>query len=130
MEPTKVTFDDIRHWAEEKGIYAKGDLKTQTLKLLEEVGELAKAVINNDRDEVIDAIGDSVVVLTSIARLADNHFKCNKCEGKGILTKGTYLIKCEDCIGEITIEKCISSAYNIISKRKGKMDNGSFKKES
>jgi hypothetical protein len=124
-----TNFDLIREWAGDKGIYSKGDLKTQTLKLVEESGELAKAVLQNDRDEVIDAIGDCVVVLTSIAELADLHFTCNECDGSGTTMMGTYLVKCESCEGRITIEKCIASAYEVISKRKGKMDNGTFKKE-
>ena len=93
-------FELIRQWANAKGIYTKGDPKTQTLKLVEESGELAKAILNNDQDEVIDAIGDCVVVLTSIAHMRG-----------------------------VTIEKCIDEAYNVISKRKGKMINGTFVKE-
>ena len=93
-------FELIRQWAKAKGIYTKGDPKTQTLKLVEESGELAKAILNNDQDEVIDAIGDCVVVLTSIAHMRG-----------------------------VTIEQCIDEAYNVISKRKGKMINGTFVKE-
>lgn len=96
----KNEFQSIRDWAKEKGIYKKGDIKTQYVKLQEEAGELAKAIINNDEEEIIDAIGDCVVVLTSIAYF-----------------------------NNITIEECINSAYNIISKRKGKMINGTFKKD-
>ena len=33
-------FDLIREWAKERGLYDKGDLKTQTLKLIEEAGEI------------------------------------------------------------------------------------------
>jgi NTP pyrophosphatase (non-canonical NTP hydrolase) len=90
-------FEPIRIWATEKGILTKGDIKTQYIKFQEEAGELAKAIINNDNAEIIDAIGDCVVVLTSIARF-----------------NGT------------DIEKCINEAYNVISKRNGKMLNGSF----
>lgn len=93
----KNEFSPIREWAQEKGIYSKGDIKTQYVKLQEEAGELAKAIINNDKDEIIDAIGDCVVVLTSVAYFSD-----------------------------ITIEECINSAYDVISKRKGQMVNGSF----
>lgn len=93
----KNEFKPIRDWAEEKGIYAKGDIKTQYVKLQEEAGELAKAIINNDNAEIIDAIGDCVVVLTSIAYF-----------------------------NGVTIEDCINEAYNVISKRKGQMVNGSF----
>jgi NTP pyrophosphatase (non-canonical NTP hydrolase) len=97
----------IRDWAEEKGIYKKGDLKTQTLKLLEESGELSKSVLNNNKEEIIDAIGDCVVVLTSIAKLASQHFN-----------------------EEITIESCINIAYHVIAKRKGEMKNGTFVKDN
>lgn len=93
-------FELIRKWAENKGIYEKGDPKTQTLKLVEESGELAKAILNDDQPEVIDAIGDCVVVLTSIAHLRG-----------------------------VTIEQCIDHAYNVISKRTGKMTNGTFVKD-
>jgi NTP pyrophosphatase (non-canonical NTP hydrolase) len=103
-------FQPIRDWAEEKGIYKKGDLKTQVLKLQEESGELCKAVLNNDEFEIIDAIGDCVVVLTSIAELADKHFKGG-------------------AVAPITIEYAINSAYTVINKRKGKMINGTFVKD-
>lgn len=95
----KNEFEPIRIWANEKGIYAKGDIKTQYVKLQEEAGELAKAIINNDKNEIIDAIGDCIVVLTSVAYFSG-----------------------------VTIEECINSAYNIIAKRKGQMINGSFVK--
>lgn len=92
-------FQPIRDWAEEKGIYQKGDIKTQFVKLQEESGELAKAIINQDSDEICDAIGDCVVVLTSIAHLHG-----------------------------VSIERCINSAYRVIARRKGEMINGSFVK--
>lgn len=93
-------FDNIRQWAKDKGILEKGDSKTQYIKLQEEAGELAKAILNNDRPEIIDAIGDCVVVLTNLAALE-----------------------------ELKIEDCINSAYNVISKRTGEMKNGTFVKE-
>ena len=93
-------FDLIRIWAEERGLYDKGDSKTQTLKLMEEAGEICRAVLKNDKAEVIDGIGDCVVVLTNLAHLA-----------------GT------------SIEECIDAAYNEIKDRTGKMSNGTFKKD-
>ena len=107
-------FDLIRGWAENKGIYSKGDLKTQSLKLYEEAGELAKAVLNNDEKEVIDAIGDCVVVLTNVAEFARMHF-----QPKGVGLNGMH----------IDIENCIGAAYDTISSRKGRMENGTFVKE-
>ena len=98
-KPLKM-FENIRTWADERGIYAEGDSKTQLIKLQEEMGELAKATLENDQPEVIDAIGDMVVVLTNLAHLNGVH-----------------------------IETCISEAYNVIAKRKGKMINGTFVKD-
>ena len=67
-KPLKM-FELIRQWANDRGIYDKGDTKTQLIKLQEEMGELAKATLEKDQAEVIDAIGDMVVVLTNLAHL-------------------------------------------------------------
>ena len=93
-------FDQIRDWAEDKGIYAHGDSKTQTLKLMEEAGEVCRAVLKQDDAEIKDGIGDMVVVLTNLAELCG-----------------------------LTIEECVESAYDVISKRTGKIDNGTFVKD-
>jgi len=92
-------FQLIRDWAEEKGIFLKGDVKTQYLKLQEESGELSKAILKDDKEEFIDALGDCVVVLVNLAKL-----------------------------GGYNLEDCINSAYEVISKRKGTMKNGTFVK--
>ena len=94
-------FELIREWAEAKGIYANGDSKTQYIKLLEEAGELAQALLKRDEPEIKDAIGDMVVVLTNLAKLED-----------------------------LNIEDCIASAYDVIAKRTGKMVNGTFVKDA
>jgi len=97
LNPT--VFDDIRTWAAQRGLYKKGDTKTQYLKLMEEAGELGRAILKNDDVELRDAIGDIVVVLTNLAHLA-----------------------------QTDIESCIDVAYNEIKNRKGKMKNGTFVK--
>ena len=94
-------FDLIRSWAQERGIYDKGNSHTQYVKLMEEAGELAAALLNKDAYEIKDAIGDIVVVLTNLAAL----------EG-------------------MQIENCIDSAYDEIKSRKGKMTNGTFVKQT
>ena len=99
QEPEVGIYDLIRIWADEKGIYNKGDSKTQYIKLIEEAGELAQAMLKNDESEVIDAIGDMVVVLTNLAALRGHK-----------------------------IETCVSSAYNVIKSRQGRMINGTFVK--
>jgi NTP pyrophosphatase (non-canonical NTP hydrolase) len=100
-------FESIRNWARAKGIIDKGDPKTQTLKLTEEVGELSKAILEGNSDDVSDAIGDCVVVLTSIAELW-------KRDNPGSLLK---------------IESAINGAYAEIAGRSGNMQNGTFVKE-
>lgn len=94
-------FDLIRTWADERGLYDKGDTKTQYLKLMEEAGELGRAILKDDQPEIVDAIGDMVVVLTNLSELAG-----------------------------YKIEHCIDQAYNVISKRTGKMVNGTFVKDT
>ena len=68
-DTTENMFDKIRKWAIVRGLYQKGNSHTQYVKLQEEAGELAKALLKNDKPEVIDAIGDMVVVLTNLAHL-------------------------------------------------------------
>ena len=92
-------FDLIRSWANERGLYSGGDTKTQTLKLMEEAGEICRAVLKVDKQATMDGIGDCVVVLTNLAELA-----------------GT------------SIEDCIDLAYNEIKNRTGKMSNGTYVK--
>jgi len=93
-------FELIREWANERGILDKGDAKTQLIKLYEETGELSQSLLKDDKDGVIDAIGDSVVVLTNLAEL-----------------------------NGVSIETCIQSAYDEISGRTGRMVNGTFVKD-
>ena len=105
-EPVMVQCEDdamfsrIREWAQDRGLYDEGNPHTQYVKLQEEAGELAKALLQNDKMEIMDAIGDMVVVLTNLAHLENT-----------------------------TIEACIEQAYKVISKRTGKMINGTFVKD-
>ena len=93
-------FDLIRDWAATRGLYQQGDPHTQYVKLQEEAGELAKALLKNDQPEIVDAIGDMVVVLTNLAHLQG-----------------------------YDIEYCIDEAYKVIAARTGKMVNGTFVKD-
>ena len=93
-------FQQIRDWATDKGIFTSGDPKTQYIKLQEEAGEVAKAILNNDEPEIIDGLGDVLVVLINLSHL---------CGYK--------------------LEDCLATAYDVIKKRKGKMENGTFIKD-
>ena len=67
---------------------------------MEEAGEVGRAILKQDDAEIKDGIGDMVVVLTNLAELCG-----------------------------LTIEECVESAYDVISKRTGKMENGTFVKD-
>jgi len=72
----------------------------QLAKTMEEVGELASAVIKDNREAQKDAIGDVVVTLTILAHQLG-----------------------------LNIEECIEHAYSNIANRKGAIKNGFFIKE-
>ena len=93
-------FNKIRDWAKDRNLYQKGDSKTQYVKLMEEAGELAQALLKQNKPEIKDAIGDMVIVLANLSEL----------EG-------------------FRIEDCIDESFNVISKRTGKMVNGTFVKD-
>ena len=72
----------------------------QVLKLMEEVGELAKAVAYHDAQGLMDGIGDCAVVLIILAA-----------------QKG------------LTFEECLDHAWDEIKGRTGKLEDGLFKKD-
>ena len=87
-------------WAEQKGILKNGTPSAQWDKTLEEVNELGEAIEKNDIDETIDALGDILV---------------------------TIIIQAE--MQGLSLTECLESAYNVISKRTGKMVDGQFIKD-
>lgn len=87
-------------WAEQKGIFEKGNPEAQCEKTFEEVTELSAAIYDNNKEEIIDALGDILV---------------------------TIIIQAE--MQGLSLEECLLSAYNVISKRTGKMIDGQFVKD-
>lgn len=90
----------INVWAIQKGIMSKSTPIKQHIKTLEEVTELLEALVDKNDHEIKDAIGDIIVTLIIQAYM-----------------NGT------------TINECLEQAYNVISKRTGKMENGVFVKD-
>ena len=90
----------VRNWAIEKCIDKPENAPKQMLKVMEEVGETAGALLKNKEDEIKDGIGDSFV---------------------------TLIILCQQ-LGYSPTE-CLQLAYNEIENRKGKTVNGVFVKE-
>lgn len=90
----------VEEWAKEKGILDNATTIKQAMKTQEELTELMNAILNEDDAEIVDAIGDIMVTLIIQAKMQG-----------------------------VTIEECLESAYNVISKRTGKMVNGLFVKD-
>lgn len=90
----------IALWGQEKGI---DSIDKQTVKLMDECGELAHEIVRSRYDslEVKDAIGDIGVVLIILADLLGLDF--------GV---------------------CLQEAYDVIKDRTGKNINGSFVKSN
>jgi NTP pyrophosphatase (non-canonical NTP hydrolase) len=109
--------EKVIDWAKEKGIFEKGTPVAQAHKTLEEVNELIEAVqaqskmvsvfmnkkgnLVNTKSEIKDAFGDILVTIIIGAEM----------QGLDLL-------------------ECLSSAYEVISKRKGQMIDGQFVKEN
>jgi len=100
-----LTLDElvtnVTAWAQEKGLLEKQNAPKQMLKIMEEVGETASAILKNDHAKIIDGIGDSLVTLI-------------------VLSKQLGLEPLH----------CLEVAWNEIKDRKGKMVDGTFVKES
>ena len=96
-----VTELDVIRWAEARGIIENSDSKTQLLKAVSEMGELADATIKKDKEAVIDAVGDVMVCLINYCALQDIH-----------------------------LVDCMEVAYDQIKNRRGTLlPNGVFQKE-
>ena len=92
---------NVIEWARLKGILDNGTREGQAWKTIEEANELLKAVQENNDAEVIDAIGDVMVTIIIQAQM-----------------------------NGLRVEDCLRSAYDVISKRTGKMKDGVFVKDS
>jgi NTP pyrophosphatase (non-canonical NTP hydrolase) len=93
---------NVIYWGEDRGIIQNSTSAAQVTKTQEEVQELVDAIAANDKEGIIDAIGDVMVTLTMIAAIED-----------------------------VSILTCYESAYNEIKNRKGYLNkDGIFEKQS
>jgi NTP pyrophosphatase (non-canonical NTP hydrolase) len=90
----------IFQWALDRNLLNKENVKSQMLKVVEEIGETARAINKGDMLETVDGIGDSLVTLFILS------FQLG-----------------------LSPQFCLSSAYTEIANRKGKTINGTFIKE-
>jgi NTP pyrophosphatase (non-canonical NTP hydrolase) len=98
------SFDDlidlVGSWAIHKGLVSEANATRQMLKVMEEVGEVAGALAKGNRDDLIDAIGDSFVTLIILSKQMS-----------------------------IDPDYALGVAYDVIKNRKGKTENGVFIKD-
>ena len=91
---------NVKLWAEEKNLLKRENSHAQVLKVLEEVGETAGALLKKKEKEIIDGLGDSFVTLIILC----------------------YQLNLEP-------EDCLQAAWEEIKNRKGKTVNGTFIRE-
>lgn len=90
----------VIEWAKQRDLLKPENHLKQYVKMVSEVGELGDALIKNQKEETIDAIGDVQVCLIIL------------CEQLGL-----------------DMRECLMYAYNEICKRRGKTIDGTFIKE-
>lgn len=94
-------IDKVEDWAKARKIIPNSTPQAQLLKSLSEMGELADATLKNDREGIVDGIGDVLVTLILYAALQS-----------------------------VDIEDCLASAYDTIKDRRGTLTpEGIFVKE-
>ena len=93
-------IQNVINWAADNNIDNYDNRQAQMLKVIEEVGETASAILKDNNDAVIDGIGDSLVTLIILSIQMGYH-----------------------------PEYCLNKAWQEIKDRKGKTINGTFIKD-
>lgn len=110
MNPELI--QNVFDWGKEKGLH-QDTLQPQFVKLVEELGELAAAIARDNQSDIIDAVGDMLVVLIQLG--------------------GSYSKQLDPDdyahLGPRFLECCLYQAWLEIRDRKGKTVNGTFIKE-
>ncbi|SUJ18728.1 Uncharacterised protein [Sphingobacterium spiritivorum] len=143
----------VLDWAKDKGILDNSDPLKQLKKTFEEVAELICALIDKDEAETKDAIGDVNVTLIILKKLAEAKQVDGDLANSRVfmainwiveifskVTKnkdvGLDIIRAQEMLNRVaqenglTLEQCTQSAYEVISKRTGAMQNGVFVKDA
>jgi len=94
-------FEEVRQWSDIRGIGGENpDPQVQTQRMLQEAIEIHDAVTNDDREEIMDACGDTIVTIINLCKMYD-----------------------------FTAEECLESAFSVIKYRKGiTTPRGDFKR--
>lgn len=139
----------ILEWAKDKDLLKFENAPKQRLKLLEEVGETARAILKNNTDEIKDGIGDIFVVLVILNAQIDAILEFDIDGFKESLETDIYeilkniayvnsrslyseLVLLNDACGILNIDltECANLAWNEIKDRTGQTINGNFIKNN
>jgi len=92
----------VVQWSEKRKIIPNSTPFAQSIKAVEEINELVDALRDNNKEDAIDAVGDTVVCLINVCALLD-----------------------------VNLTDCLEAAYLQIKDRRGYMNaEGIFVKES
>ena len=135
----------IVQWAKEKDLLKPENADKQRLKLLEEVGETAQAILKSDKEKCKDGVGDIFVVLIILYAQLDIEFDFDvepleKYEELSEQDRLMTLLYYHDAIGfdqlhyfcqenELDLVECANIAWNEIKNRTGKTVGGTFIKD-
>lgn len=92
-------ISNIKKWSIDKELHEADPIK-QTVKLVEELGELASGLLKDKKEVIVDSLGDMLVVLIILHQQLG-----------------------------LTMKETLEFAWNEIKDRKGEMKNGVFVKE-
>lgn len=93
-------IEDVTDWAAARDLIKRENAPKQMLKVVEEIGETAAAMLKQDREKLIDGIGDSFVTLIILSRQLG-----------------------------LSPAECLQSAWDEIKNRTGRTVNGTFIKD-
>jgi len=96
----KDLIKQVETWAADKGILKPDNSYKQCLKTLEELGEVSRALLRDDKPGLIDGIGDVTVTLIILAKQ-----------------------------NNVDFEECLKTAYDEIKDRTGETVDGVFVKD-
>jgi hypothetical protein len=145
----QLNFIELNHniveWAKERGLINKDFALRQTVKLIEEIGETASAILKSNVDKQKDGIGDIYIVITILSAQLGltpfvptgevKGFKSPEYEILSMVTNtdsnSSMIVNLERLAKALNLDllECVNLAYNEIKDRKGELVDGTFIKE-
>lgn len=149
--------NNVNKWSTDRQLFVNSSKEAQWYKVISELGELADAIVEDDRDAQRDAIGDTLVCLVNIALFDSNItticFHLENYENSSIggvlinmqiallnfhraIENPAYLFNTMRAVARLssplgfTLGECLAKAWHEIKDRKGHFSpSGAFVKE-